>query len=84
MAASRVDISGWFDRGVKQGATHMIVICDTYDYEDYPKFINADTPEQAKKLADAENGVNMQQVMEVYNLKMDKQSQMDQHRAFNY
>lgn len=31
MAAIKQDIRGWFDRGVKKEATHMIVMCDTFD-----------------------------------------------------
>jgi hypothetical protein len=38
MAASREDISKWFDRGMKKGASHMAIICDTFDWDDYPKY----------------------------------------------
>ena len=34
MAATRSDISQWFDRGKKLGATHMLVVCDTLDWDD--------------------------------------------------
>lgn len=82
MSASREDISGWFDEGVKQGATHMLVICDQFDWDDFPVYI----PEgfDAKKTADARNGQNMERVMECYNLRMDKDAQLKQTRAFNY
>lgn len=33
MGTTQQEISEWFDRGVKEGATHMIVVCDTFDYE---------------------------------------------------
>lgn len=82
MATSKLTISNWFDEGIAEGATHMIVVCDTYDYEDYPVFVKAG--QDARAVSRANNGVNMQRVMEVYNLSMDKEQQLNEHRAFNY
>ncbi len=78
-AATRQEISTWFDRGVERGATHMIIVCDTYDHDDYPVFAFGD----AEALANHEqhNGKNMQRVMEVYDLRADKDEQMQEHRA---
>ena len=44
MAATKKEIRQWLEHGKAQNATHMIVVCDTYDWEDYPVFIspNAD------------------------------------------
>lgn len=82
MAAGRQDIQNWFDRGIEQNATHMIVVCDTYDYDDYPVFVlsGEDVRERKKDI----DGKDMQRVMEVYNLAMSKESQMAKSRAFNY
>jgi hypothetical protein len=82
MAATSQDIERWFERGIKQGATHMIVVCDTFDWDDYPVYVIAG--QSARDVADQYSGKNMQKVMEVYNLSMSKESQMAQHRAFNY
>ena len=79
---SKATIGGWFDRGVAEGATHLIVVCDTFDHSDYPVFVKAG--EDAREISDKYSGKNMQRVMEVYNLSMDKAKQMDQSRAFNY
>jgi hypothetical protein len=35
MAASKNQIREWVDRGVKTGATHVIIVYDRWDYEDY-------------------------------------------------
>jgi hypothetical protein len=80
MAASKPEIDGWFDEGVKKGATHMIVVCDDFDYDDYPKYVmpGEDVREKSTNLG------NMQRLMEVYNLSMDKAAQMAQRRVFNY
>lgn len=82
MATSRTDISNWFDEGVSEGATHMIVVCDTYDYEDYPVFVK---PGQDVRMeANYYRHQSMQRVMEVYALSMDKDNQMNEERAFHY
>ena len=77
MAATKDDISGWFDRGVSEGAKFMLVICDTYDYDDYPMFFSngKDCAEKFKKPG------NMQSVMECYDLTADKDAQMRERRA---
>lgn len=78
---TREQISVWFDEGLAQGATHMIVACDTFDHDDYPVYCtsNKATLERYKSL----DNVNMQKVMEVYDLKADKAAQMQEHRAFH-
>lgn len=77
MATTKSDISGWFDRGVKTGATHMLVICDTFDHEDYPAFAK----DSNDCLAQYANPGNMQRVMEVYDLAADKHEQLQERRA---
>ncbi len=79
---SKDTLSSWFDRGVAQNATHMIVVCDTFDYDDYPVYVTSDQDVRVEEAYYKK--ASMQRVMEVYNLKMDKQVQMSAHRAFNY
>lgn len=76
------EISQWFDDGVKSGATHMIVACDTYDWSDYPSYVMPGEDPKEKEEKIRERG--MQKIMEVYNLSMDKEQQLRQRRAFNY
>ena len=80
MAASKSEIAQWFDDGVKKGASHMIIVCDTFDYDDYPKYVmpGDDPREKANNLG------SMQTLMEVYNLSMDKNTQLAASRAYNY
>jgi len=82
MATSRANIREWFERGIDEEATHMIVVCDTFDHEDYPVFVSAG--QDARKVASGYNGENMQRVMEVYNLSMDMEEQLRERRANNY
>lgn len=78
---SRDTISRWFDQGVQQRATYLIVVCDTFDYSDSPIYVR---PEQSvsQKVQQAKT-TPMQRVMEVYNLASPKTPQLDAFRAFN-
>lgn len=82
MAATKQDISGWFDVGVAQGSTHLLVVCDTYDWEDYPVYAKDD--DDARKQYQKFHHSNMQKVMEVYDLKKPMAPQMRGGRVFNY
>ncbi len=66
MATTKQEISGWFDKGKNEGSTHMLVVCDTFDYEDYPVYVTklCNVNEVYKNY----NGPNMQKVMEVYDI----------------
>lgn len=82
MATSKEDIKSWIKRGQDQNATHMIVVCDTFDWDDYPVYVSA--TENVQEKYNQYNGQNMQKVMEVYNLSKDINKQLNQHRAFEF
>jgi hypothetical protein len=80
-AATRQEISEWFDlgRNANTRPKYMLVICDTYDHDDYPSYFT--TRESAlDKIA---NPGNMQRVMEVYDLTLNKDEQLDLFRAWS-
>lgn len=77
MAATREDIEQWFEEGKELGATHMIVVCNEYDWEDYPVFVMPD--ENAK-----EKALKYHRVMEVYSLSQNMESQLNERRAFYF
>lgn len=81
MSTTREEIRQWFLEGQRSGKTHMVVVCDTFDYEDYPVYVypNGDV----HKVVEAYDGKNMQRVMEVYALFLDMESQLAEHRAFH-
>lgn len=83
MAATRLDIIRWFEHGVGEGNTRMIVWCDTYDYEDYPEYTDK-TGDDLRVYALGENGKNMKKLMEVYDLTASMDAQMAERRAFHY
>ncbi len=82
MSTTSEDIRGWFDSGVKKEAAYMIVMVDTFDYEDYPVFVR---PEQdIHKELTHRRMASMQRIVEVYDLSMDRDKQLNEYRAFNY
>ena len=81
MAACKKDIRRWLNNGIKNGATHVIVVCDTYDHRDYPVYVK---PSQSvNEKVTFYQSVSMQRVMEVYNLSVDIEAQLNQFRAWN-
>ena len=82
MSTEKSDILRWLEEGKGEGASHMIVVCDTWDYDDFPVFVKP--KEDVKKVVEQHSGKNMERVMEVYNLSMDWDTQINQTRSFNY
>jgi hypothetical protein len=66
-------IQSCFNRAKAQGASHMIMVCDTFDYEDYPVFVQSDLDvrEEVRRM----DGKNMQRVMEVYKISLGWEAQ---------
>jgi len=81
MAANEDQIRAWVNRGIKTGATHVIIVCDHWDYDDFPVYV--DKGESVQERVAYYNGNNMCSVMEIYNLSMDIEEQMNEFRAWN-
>ena len=58
----------------------MIVMCDTYDHEDYPVFVKS-----GEVVADAIKRAtgSMARLMEVYAMHLDLEAQLSEHRAYH-
>ena len=76
MAATYEDVHEWLLRGQQNGATHVIVACDTFDMEDYPVYVQSDQQVQAE--IEKVQGHEMQKVMEVYNLALPLEAQLSE------
>lgn len=81
MAATKEEIRGWLKRGIKDDYSHVIVVCDTYDYEDFPVFVAKS--ENVLEIKEKNEKASMQKIMEIYNLSMDVEAQLNEKRAFN-
>ena len=75
-------IATWLETGQKTNATHVLIVCDTFDYRDYPVYVK---PKQdPRDIFERYNGKKMQQVIEVYNLSMDIGEQLNEHRSIHF
>lgn len=63
-------IRDWLGQASREH-THMLVVCDTYDYDDYPVYTD-DVSGAIKKYKAA----SMQKIMEVYDLSMSHEEQL--------
>lgn len=79
---TKEDIRGWLKRGIRDKQTHVIVVCDSFDYSDYPVFV--DQGEDARRIAAKFDGQNMQRVMEVYDLSLPIEDQINEKMSFHY
>ena len=88
MTATRDKISDWFDNGVSSGATHMLVVCDTFDHDDFPVYVGgsdmlARHVTVGEVVREHSSRDKMLKVMEVYDLRMDKEVQLNEERAYH-
>ena len=79
MTATRLNIKEWIEEGIEKGATHVVIMCDTFDYEDYPVYIMVG--EDPRDKASYEN---MQRPMECYDLRMDIDAQLNEYSASHW
>lgn len=79
---TKEDIEKWFENGIKENATHMIIVCDTYSYEDYPVYVTKD--EKVENKINEYKEKYMQKIMEVYDLSTGIDVQINKRRNFNY
>lgn len=63
------EIKQWFDEGVSNKHSFLIVAADLFDYEDYPIYTSDNSIEFWQKFDRANDSSNMQAVMEVYDLR---------------
>lgn len=82
MTTTKSEIREWLERGIGEGHTHCIVVCDSFDHSDYPVYVGKD--ESIHDIAAKYQGQNMQRIMEVYNLSLPLDEQLNETRAFHY
>jgi len=79
MSTTQNEIRTWLERAKEEGAEYMLVVCDTFDNDDYPVMIK-NARQFNKKYAD-HDGVNMQRIMESYNVNKDWDEQLNRTRC---
>jgi len=61
------DVARWTTEGKRIGATHLIVLCDEFDFDVYPKYV-MNNEKLADKLQQWCTNDNMQSLKEVITL----------------
>jgi len=82
MATTQADILTWLKQGKKEKATHLIVVCDTFNHDDYPVFVKAS--QNVRHEYASYNSKPMQRVMEVYAIHADWDQQLKTGRVLNF
>ena len=81
MIPTREDIRRWLEEGKEQGATHVIIVCDEFDWSDYPVYV---APSQNVRDIEQEYaGKEMQKIMEIYNLALPIEPQLREISAYH-
>lgn len=85
MPATRSVIEGWLREARDQGATHLVVRCDSFDYRGgasdsccYPVYVMPG--EDVRKITDGGGD----RLMEVYSMRLTDEYQLRESRAFHY
>lgn len=81
MTTTMNDIREWIDGYDKDKYSHVIIVSDSFEYEEYPVAVKIG--EDVKSTISEYNGKNMQRVMEVYNLSMDIEKQIAGGKCWN-
>jgi hypothetical protein len=81
-AATKEQISKWFDFAKQSGFAYMIIVCDMFEYTDYPVYVYAGN--NLRERANRVIATDMQVIMECYDLSMDKEAQFAERRAQNW
>ena len=79
---TKAEIERWFEEGLEQGASYMIVVVDTFNWEDYPAFVKP--TENIHDRIQYYLRSPMQKIMEVYDLTQDKQMQLNESRTMRF
>lgn len=69
MAATYDQVQEWIVDGKSNGATHLISVCDTFGWDDYPVYVYPE--DDLKEVMAAYSGVRMQTINEVIELIED-------------
>ncbi len=49
MTTTQEDVNGWIKEGRKKNAHYLIVVCDTFSYEDFPVYAYSEEDKQEKQ-----------------------------------
>lgn len=81
MTTTQATTRSWLEEAQKSESSHLIVVYDAFDREDYP--IPVPTVGEFYAQYDAVDGHNRQHIVEVYDLSGDIEAQLAERRAYS-
>lgn len=81
MAASKSEIQKWIKKAKNDDCSHLLVICDAFDYMDYPVYVNKN--QNINTIVKIYRNKNMNRIMEIYDLNKDISEQINEIRCWN-
>lgn len=79
---TKSQIKEWFDIGVENGATHMIVACDTFNYTDFPVWVTKEISIY-DAIAAYDDEKRFLKIMEIYKMELGWEVQSSRERVRN-
>ncbi len=88
MTATRQDIREWLETAQEEGASHLVVVHDTYDHDNFPLYIMpGQDPQEVfheKYVKDRKPNEAPYVIDECYDLSLDIGAQLNELRAFHW
>ena len=81
MTATKQDIEQWVNDGIAAGASHVIIVCDTFNHDNFP--VNVQPGEDVVEKVTVLRQQEMTTVDEVYDLSRPLRLQLDDVRTFS-
>jgi hypothetical protein len=83
MTALYKDIEKWLLDGNNGLFSHLLVVCDTFNYENYPVYVLHEENVE-DYISKYDNPKTMCRIEEIYNYSMDLEQQLTQGFTYNY
>ena len=80
---TRDEIRQWLIEGKEKNHKYMMVICDTYDHEDFPVYYDTRDEVVTRLNKTRSDNNNMERTMEIYDLSMSIKKQLEEHTAWH-
>ena len=75
------EIRIWLQNGIRKGATHCLIIHDSWNFNDYPVYV---MPNQDVRAIASQYLYSNESILEVYNLSLDIEQQINDVRTVNF
>ncbi len=69
MAVTQEEFDHWVAHAKKIGATHIISVCDTFDYEDYPVYVMPN--QKLEEIRQKFERASMQRINEIVDIQKE-------------